>query len=83
MFLTKEDMDRIKAESDESKKDFKNRALMVIETLCGDDIIWSDKNRADIYEIAHVALGTCSNEHTDWREKTEKLFSAFEKGGLI
>ena len=85
MNITKEDMERIKAKSDESKKDFKNRALMVIEILVGGDIVYKDIERMklDIYEIAHVALGTCGNEHQDWRDKVEKLFKAFEKDGLI
>lgn len=83
MFTTKDDMERIKARTDESKKDFKNRALMVIETLVGGDIIWKDSYKSEIYEIAHVALGDCPNEHLDWRENTEKLFKSFEDGGLI
>lgn len=76
-------MGRIKIRHDKAKKNFKNRALLVIETLCADDIVWTDQNRTDIYEIAHVALGTCSNPHKDWVKKTENLFLAFEKGGLI
>ena len=85
MNITKEDMERIKAKSDESKKDFKNRALMVIEILVGGDIVYKDIERMklDIYEITHVALGTCENEHQDWREKVEKYFKAFEKDGWI
>jgi hypothetical protein len=85
MFPTKEDMERIEAKSAELKKDFKNRALMVIETLVGEDIIWDDidKLKSDIYKIAHAALGDCTNEHLDWRDETEKQFRAFEEAGLI
>ena len=78
-------MERIKAESDKSKKQFKNRALMVIETLVGGDINYGniETMKIDIYETAHVALGDCKNEHLDWRDKVEKHFKAFEKAGLI
>lgn len=83
--LDKKRMDEIKKTHNKAKKDFKNRCLMVIETLCGEDIISNDidKLKSDIYQIAHVALGTCANEHKDWVNETEKLFNAFEKGGLI
>ena len=76
-------LEKIHKRGEKAKKSFKNRALLVIETLCGNDITWTDQNRIDIYEIAHVALGTCSNPHEDWVKKTEDLFTAFEKGGLI
>lgn len=75
----------IHARHEESKKDFKNRCLIVIETLVGGDIEYDDieKLKADIYEVAHVALHTCPNEHNDWKSNVERLFGAFEKDGLI
>jgi len=80
---TKEDMERIRLEYLDYKKDPKNRALIVIQTLCGGDIEYADieKFKTDIYKIAHSAIGNCP--HADWVEETEKLFNAFEKGGLI
>ena len=51
----------------------------------GEDIVCNDieKLKTDIYKIAHIGLQTCENKHEDWVENMEKLFKAFEKGGLI
>ena len=68
-----------------SKKDFKNRCLMVIQTLVGGDIEYEDieQLKTDIYTIAHIALGTCENKHEDWIEETENMFKKFETMGLL
>ena len=83
--ITKEEMQKIHDKHAEAKKDFKNRCFMVIETLVGGDIEYTDieKLKTDIYEIAHIGSQTCGNEHTDWVNNMEKLFKAFEEGGLI
>ena len=83
--ITKEKMDIIHKKHQKAKKDFKNRCFLVIETLVGGDIVNNDieKLKSDIYEIAHIGIGVCGNEHKDWVDKTDKLFKAFEKGGLI
>jgi len=67
-----------------AKKEFKNRCFFVIETLVGGDIESNDieKLKSDIYEIAHIGTETCGNKHEGWVENMEKLFKAFEKGGL-
>ena len=78
-----EELKEIRRKRDEAKKDFKNRALMVIETLVEGDIVYEDmeKLKSDIFRIAHSAVGTCV--HPDWDAETEKLFKEFEKAGLI
>jgi len=83
--MNKEQMQRIHDRHTEAKKDFKNRCFMVIETLVGGDIEYTDieKLKTDIYEIAHIGMQTCGNEHTNWIANMEKLFKAFEDGGLI
>ena len=83
--ITKEQMEQIQEKHKEAKKDFKNRCFFVIEALVSGDIEYSDieKLKSDIYEIAHVGCGTCNNEHKEWVENTERLFNAFEEGGLI
>ena len=80
--------DRLKAVTQRetaSKKDFKNRCLMVIQTLVGGDIVYEDieQLKTEIYTIAHIALGTCENKHEDWIEETENMFKKFEKMGLL
>ena len=71
---------RIKAD-----KSFQNRALMVIETLCGDDIVIKDINqlKEDIYKIAHSAIEPKTCNHDDWIAETEKRFKRFKKLGLL
>ena len=83
--ITKEEMDKIQAKGKEAKRDFKNRCFLVIETLVGGDIECDDleKLKDEIYEIAHIGVGTCNNKHEDWVANMEKLFKAFEKGGLV
>jgi len=67
-----------------AKKDFKNRCFFVLETLAGGDIVCEDieKLKTDVYQIAHIGTQTCGNKHEDWVANMEKLFKAFEKGGL-
>ena len=81
----KETMDKISANHQEAKKHFHNRALLVIETLCGGDIVSKDidKLKDEIYGIAHCAIKPTTCEHEDWIEETEKMFKSFEKAGLI
>ena len=83
--ITKEKINIIREKTEEAKKDFKNRCFMVIETFVGGDIVSNDieKLKNDIYEIAHIGIGDCSNKHKDWVSNTEQLFKAFEKGGLL
>lgn len=84
MFTT-DRLDEIKKRGEEAKKDFKNRCLLVIETLVDMDIKYNDieKLKEDIYKIAHIGLQTCGNKHEDWVEEMEKLFHHFENDGLI
>jgi len=83
--ITKEEMQKIQDKHTEAKKDFKNRCFLVIETLVGGDIEYTDieKLKTDIYEIAHIGAQTCGNKHTDWVANMEKLFTSFEQCGLI
>ncbi len=83
--VTKEEMDIILKGDEEAKRDFKNRCFMVIGALVRGDIVNDDieKLKNDIYEIAHIGIGTCGNKHEDWAANMEKLFKAFEKGGLL
>ena len=83
--ITKERMQLIRETSAEAKKDFRNRALMVIETLVGDDLVYNDieKLKSDIYRVAHCAITPKICEHPDWVKETEELFTTFEKEGLI
>lgn len=82
MLPTKKQLDDTVEKRFEAEKDFKNRAFMVIETLCMPDIVCDDieKLKGDIYMIAHSAIGNC--DHPDWVEKTEKMFNDFRKHGL-
>lgn len=82
MLPTKKDMKRIKQKFDELKKDPKNRALLVIQTLCGGDVVCADLENT-IYTISTAALFPDNPVYKDWNEKTEKLFKSFEKDGLI
>lgn len=82
---TKEDLDGIRSNRDEAEKDFKNRALIVIETLCGDDIIINDieELKSKIYQIAHSAISPRSCKHNDWVNETENMFKALKKSEII
>ena len=84
MLPTKEQMDDITVRHMKAERYFKNRALMVIETLCGDDIVTEDikKLKSDIYKIAHVATGTCPNEHPAWRKEVNEMYKEFKKHGI-
>lgn len=68
-----------------SKKDFKNRCLMVIQTLVSGDMVYEDieQLKTEIYTVAHIALGTCENKHEDWIKETENMFKKFETMGLL
>lgn len=81
----KESLHKIQEVQKIAERDKRNRALMVIETLCGGDIVTGDieKLKEDIYKIAHSAIEPKTCEHEDWVNKTEKLFEAFKKGGLL
>jgi len=79
---TKKDMEKIKQEFEELKKDPKNRALLVIQTLCNGDIVCAYLENT-IYTISTAALFPDNPVYKDWNEKTEKLFNALEKDGLI
>lgn len=83
--MTQKEIKEIQDRRTEAKKDFKNRCFMVIEALVSGDIEYTsvDKLKSDIYEIAHVGCGTCGNGHEEWVKNTERLFKAFEDGGLL
>lgn len=68
-----------------ARKSFQNRALLVIETLVGDDIACTDieKLKSTIYKIAHSAISPRTCEHKDWKEETEKMFKEFENEGIL
>ena len=82
---TTEDLKKIHQTHLEAEKDFRNRALMVIETLCGGDIVEKDitKLKSQIYQIAHSAITPKTCEHPDWCQETENLYSDFKNCGLI
>ena len=85
MIPAPEKMEKIAKKHKNAQKYFKNRALMVIETLCMGDIVYTDieKLQSDIYEIAHSAINICDGKHENWRENTENTFKEFKKLGLI
>jgi hypothetical protein len=83
--IDKDTIDNIRTVNEEAKKDPRNRALMVIETLCGEDFIYTDieKLRSDIYRIAHSGIVPRTCNHDSWVEETEKLFERFAKEGML
>ena len=66
------------------KKLTKAQVLLVIETLCSDDIVIKNiqKLKDAIYEVAHSASDTCTG-HTDWQQKARNLYKEFKEQGLI
>ena len=58
-------------------------ALEVIETLAGGDFQPSQKTLEGIYKYAHIARGTCKNEHNEWRKELIKTHADMVKNGLI
>lgn len=84
MLPTKEELEEIKDTRIEAEKDFKNRALMVIETLCGDDLVITDieKFKSTIYRVAHSAREPKVCKHEDWVNETEEMFRQFNEAGI-
>ena len=82
MLPTKEQLEVIEAKGIKAERYFKNRALMVIETLCLPDFAHEDIEafKDEIYKIAHSAIGTC--EHKEWRKNTERKFKSLRKQGF-
>jgi len=65
--------------------DKKTKALQVIEALCSDVFLSSDRNKIveQCYRFAHIGGSSCKNPHLDWDEELENLYQALVENGLI
>jgi hypothetical protein len=63
--------------------DLQLKALQVIEALTTDDFVINEKLIDEIYKIAHVALGHCTNPHEDWKEELLDTHTKMVERGVI
>jgi hypothetical protein len=69
-------------------KSIKDKALQVIEVItCNDDFALSKSPYAKllvkIYTYSHVANGTCGNEHKDWVEGLNEVYTSMLERGEV
>lgn len=56
--------------------ELREKALLVIETICVEDGREDDKNLDSIYKASHLANAECGNPHEDWLKWLEDVHSA-------
>lgn len=67
----------------EKKLKLYHKAITAIEGLTFEDLIMEDSQRlSEIYKYAHIAHGTCLNNHEDWHHELDVCLVALEKLGI-
>jgi len=64
---------------------FKDKCLIVIQTLVSGDFIKTDPIKLNdrIYRAAHVGLGDCDVDHQIWIDEVNQDYEAFKKLNMI
>lgn len=80
-------MERLEINKEQAKTDIKVKALLVIETLCFEDVkIDQLKQNELIYKFAHCALSkdTCKRcNHSNWEKELDKWYNDLVNLGLL
>ena len=59
------------------------RALLVIDGLCLEEIDVDTKLINQIYRVAHSALGACKNPHESWVSEIDELQEGLKKARIV
>jgi len=59
------------------------RALLIIDGLCLEEMDTDTKLIAQIYKVAHVALGKCENPHEYWLDEIDQLQETLKEANIV